>query len=55
MRAPVDTVTVQGPADRLAAVETVSADLRATGSVRTLRLEESAGPELSIDVVLAAE
>jgi valyl-tRNA synthetase len=55
MRAPVDTVTVQGPADRLAAVETVSDDLRATGSVRTLRLEESAGPELSIDVVLAAE
>jgi valyl-tRNA synthetase len=50
MRAEVESVTVRGPAELLAAVESARDDLVDAGAIRELRLEEG---EASVIVVLA--
>jgi valyl-tRNA synthetase len=53
MRSPVDTVRVFAPAESLAAVRAIGADLRAAGNVRTLRLDPAEDGQLRVDVTLA--
>ncbi|TMK47558.1 MAG: valine--tRNA ligase, partial [Actinobacteria bacterium] len=55
MRVPVETVTIQGPAEKLDAIASISSDLRAAGNVTTLQLEPGRDHELRIDVRLAEE
>lgn len=55
MRAPVDTVTIQGPADKLDAIASIGPDLRAAGNVTTLQLEPGPDHDLRIEVRLAEE
>ena len=55
MRAPVETVNIQGPAAKLDAIASISSDLRAAGNVTTLQLEPGRDHELRIDVRLAEE
>ncbi|WP_158880701.1 valine--tRNA ligase [Amycolatopsis anabasis] len=55
MRAPVAVVRVHGPAERVAAVESVAADLRAAGAVAELVLEPTDDQELRYQIELAEE
>jgi len=55
MRVPVETVTIQGPAEKLDAIASISSDLRAAGNVTTLQLEPGRDHELRIEVRLAEE
>ena len=55
MRAPVDTVNIQGPAGKLGALASISSDLRAAGNVTTLQLEPGRDHDLHIEVRLAEE
>ncbi len=54
MRTPVDTVRVSGPAARLAAVESLRADLRAAGAIDDLQLVPSTAEDLHIEVTLGS-
>jgi hypothetical protein len=44
---------VSGPAESLAAVRAIGADLRAAGNVRTLQLDPAEDGQLRVDVTLA--
>ncbi len=52
MRAPVRSVRIHGPADRLESLRTVSGDITAAGNVGTLVLEPDGAQELLVDVQL---
>jgi valyl-tRNA synthetase len=53
MRTPVDTATVFAPAESLAVMRAIAADLRAAGNVATLLVEPA--PEPRVDVKLAED
>ncbi|HCK79579.1 MAG TPA: valine--tRNA ligase, partial [Actinobacteria bacterium] len=52
MRAEVDSATVRAPADQLALLRTIEADLKAVGSIAAISFEEA--EQISADLVLAA-
>jgi valyl-tRNA synthetase len=52
MRAPVNTVRIQGPASLLESLRAVSGDISAAGNVGTLVLEPGGRDELQVDVRL---